>query len=132
MEVGRAELPLLGSANQDYGEYIDALDAHMGGLWRQFYSAPFHEDAAAESRVPTIDEWADHVSHAVAVAGAAHVGLGFDMSHGKSLLRGGDASGYSQLVTALTTRGIPTDVLGENWLRIVDQAKFRAAPANER
>jgi membrane dipeptidase len=40
-DLVRAELPLIRSPNRDYAEYIDALDAEMGGIWRRMHEKPW-------------------------------------------------------------------------------------------
>lgn len=114
---------LLRSRDPDSAEYIEALDARLGGMWRQFYAQPWHEDPAAARLVPTAEEWADHVTHAIDVAGPAHVGIGLDLTQGRSMLRDFDARNYRQLAEVLERRHVPTQVLGENWLRIMDSAR---------
>jgi microsomal dipeptidase-like Zn-dependent dipeptidase len=69
-------------------------------MWRQFYAKPWHEDPTAAPLVPTVEEWADHVTHAIKVAGAAHVGIGLDLTQGRSMLKDFDASNYRQLADA--------------------------------
>ncbi len=123
LDVIRAELPLVRSPNADRGEYIDALDSLMGTLWRRFYGQPFRDASEAEALQPTAGEWADHVAHAIAVAGADHVAIGLDLSQGKGLLKDFDARSYPRLADALRDRRIPSQVLGQNWLRILDLAK---------
>jgi membrane dipeptidase len=123
LEVVRAELPLIRLPERDYGVYIDALDKMMGGLWRQFYGQRWRDAPDAEALVPTVDEWADHIEHGLAIAGPAHVAIGLDLSQGKSTLKNFDARSYPQLVEVLERRKVPTEVLGENWLRVLDAAK---------
>jgi membrane dipeptidase len=121
-DVVQAELPLVRSPTQDYGTYIEALDSRMGGLWRQFHAQPWRDAADAELLVPTVDEFAQHVAHAVSVAGPTHVAIGMDLFQGRSHLKDFDARAYPKLVDALRKRNIPSDVLGENWLRMFDAA----------
>jgi membrane dipeptidase len=123
LEMVRAEMPLLRPPERDYGAYIEALDAHMGSLWRRFYSQLWRDAPDAEALVPTVDEWADHIAHAVKIAGPAHVAIGLDLSQGKSTLKNFDARAYPRLVEALRIRETPPEVLGENWLRILDAAR---------
>jgi len=124
-DVVQAELPLVRSPTQDYGTYIEALDARMGGLWRQFHAQPWKDAADAELLVPTVDEFAEHVAHAVSIAGPTHVGIGLDLVHGRSYLKNFDARAYPRLVDALKKRKIPSEVLGENWLSMLDAAKVQ-------
>ena len=107
----------------DYGAYANAFDAVMRTSWREMWAQPWHDDPGAP--VPTVDEWADHVARAVALVGADHVGIGLDLWQGRSHLKDFDASGYRRLADALQARKIPTQVLGENWLRVLDTAKVR-------
>jgi membrane dipeptidase len=122
-DLVQAELPLVRSPTHDYGTYIEALDARMGGLWRQFHAKPWKDAADAEILVPTVDEWAGHVAHAVSIAGPTRVAIGLDLFHGRSHLKDFDARGYPRLVDALRKRNIPSDVFGENWLRMLDTAR---------
>ena len=122
-DTARAELSLIRSPNRDYGEYIDALDTYMGNLWRQRLASSWHEQPEAEELVPAVDEWTAHVEHAVAVARATHVGIGLDLVTARSTLRDFDARGYPRLVEAIRKRGVPTIVLGENWLGVFAAVK---------
>ena len=124
-DTARAEFSQVRSPNQDYGEYIDALDKYNGNLWRSRFAEPWHDASEAAALVPTPDEWAAHVEHAVKIAGPTHVAIGLDLTTGRSTLKNFNASGYPQLVEALRKRSIPDSVLGENWLRIMDAAKVR-------
>jgi membrane dipeptidase len=121
-----SELPLQRSSNQDYGEYIAALDSATGRIWRQFYSKQWQESPEAEPLVPTVDDWAAHVEHVVKVAGIQSVGIGLDLTNGRSTLKNFDARNYPQLVEALRRRKLDSpNVLGENWLRVLDAARVR-------
>jgi len=105
----------------DYGEYSETLDVVMKRRWADMWSQPWRDDP--EVPVPTVDEWADHVQHAVTLMGADHVAIGLDLWHGRSHLKDWDASGYHLLAEALQRHNIPKSVLGENWLRVLDTAK---------
>ena len=122
-DTARAELSLIRSPNRDYGEYIDALDSYMGKMWRERFKDPWHDTPEAEALVPSVDDWAAHVEHAIKIAGPAHVAIGLDLTTGRSTLKNFNASGYQRLVEALRKRNISGGVLGENWLRILDAAK---------
>jgi membrane dipeptidase len=123
-EILYAELPLVRSPNQDFGEYIDALDAELGGRWRRLYAKRWQESAEAEPLVPSVDEWIDHLAHAVKIAGMKSAAIGLDLTNARSTLKNFDASSYPQLVDALRRRQLATpEVLAENWLRVLDAAK---------
>jgi membrane dipeptidase len=125
-EILYAELPLVRSPNQDYGEYIDAIDAELGGRWRRLYAKRWQESPEAEPLVPGIDQWIDHLDHAVQVAGMKSVGIGLDITNARSTLKNFDAGSYPQLVEGLRRRKLATpEVLAENWLRVLDAAKVR-------
>lgn len=124
-DTARAEFSLIRSPNQDYGEYIDALDKFNGNLWRSRFSEPWHDVPEGAALAPTADEWAAHVEHAVKIAGPAHVAIGLDLTTGRSTLKDLNASGYGQLVEALRKRNVPSAVLGQSWLRVMDAAKVR-------
>jgi membrane dipeptidase len=114
---------LVRGRDPDSAVYIDALDKRLGDMWRQFYAAPWREAPGAEALVPTVDEWADHVTHAIEVAGPTHVGIGLDLTQGRSMLKDFDASSYGQLADVLKKRNVSTQVLGENWLRVMESAR---------
>lgn len=123
-EILYAELPSLRSPNQDFGEYIAAIDAELGGRWRKLYSAKWKDAPDGAALAPTLDDWVEHVAHAAQVAGPQSVALGLDLTNARTTLKDFDASGYPRLVDALRKRGLATpDVLGENWLRMLDAAK---------
>jgi membrane dipeptidase len=100
-----------------------------------------------DPRAPTLDRWLDHVDHAVAVMGIAHVGLGADFvdqveqAHGLErphaetaartkaglALEGFTApDDYPALVGALRERGYDGErleaILSRNWLRVLRAA----------
>jgi membrane dipeptidase len=123
-EILFAELPLVRSSNHDFGEYIDAIDAELGGRWRRLYAMPWKEEAGAIPLVPTIDDWAAHVEHAAKVSGMKSVGIGLDLTNARSTLKGVDARSYGQIVDGLRKRQLATkEILAENWLRVLDTAK---------
>jgi len=123
-EILFSELPMVRSPNQDYGEYIDALDAQQGGRWRRFYSQPWHESPEGAAFVPSIEEWVAHVAHAAAVGGPKSVAIGLDLTNARSTLKNFDAGHYPELLEALRKRNLATpEILGENWLRVFDSAK---------
>ena len=79
--VGPALEPLLRSPTEDYGQYIAALDTRLRDRWRR--DRPWRErqrerlDAGAP--LPTVEDWTNHVDHAVKLVGEDRVGMGLDM-----------------------------------------------------
>jgi len=65
------------------------------------------------------------LDYVIKTVGADHVAIGLDMTAGRSaVLR--NASGYADLVAALNRITTPENVRkvsGENWFRVLDQAK---------
>jgi membrane dipeptidase len=124
-EILYAELPLERSRNRDYGEYIDAVDAELGGRWKKLYAMPWKEDPAAMEFVPSLDEYIDHIAHAVQMAGPQSVAIGLDLTNARSTLLDGqgkafDAGRYPDLFAALKRRKLATPgILGENWLAAI-------------
>jgi membrane dipeptidase len=108
----------------DRGEYAARLDAEAGERWRAV-TAPWQDHPEAAALVPTPDEWAQSVKHVIDTVGADHVGIGLDMTAGRSNTPK-DPSGYPLLVAALKKITTPENVrkiCGENWLRVLDKAK---------
>ena len=65
-----------------------------------------------------------HVAHAVAIGGPESVAIGLDLTNARSTLKNFDASHYPELVDALRKRNLAMpEILGENWLRVLDAAK---------
>ena len=104
----------------DHGEVGSWLDnemraRHLGvnKLWT--------DDPETVALVPTPDEWGNHVAHVIKVVGAEHVGIGLDLSGGRSCVLK-DASGYPELVAAIRRVTTPENlrkISGENWLRVI-------------
>ena len=79
----------------------------------------------AAGALPTADEWAVQVDYVIRTVGADHVAIGLDMVAGRSSVPR-DASGYGELVAALNKITTPENVrkiTGENWMRVLDQAR---------
>ncbi len=80
---------------------------------------------------PSIAQVADHIAHAVKIAGIDHVGLGSDFD-GTLFLPAGlkDVSGYPRLVHSLIDRGFSErdikKILGENSLRVMADVQSRS------
>lgn len=108
----------------DRGEYASRLDAEAGERWRAL-ATPFQDHPEAAALVPTPDEWAQSVKYVIDTVGADHVGIGLDMTAGRSNTPK-DPSGYPLLVAALNKITTPENlrkICGENWLRMFDKAK---------
>jgi membrane dipeptidase len=115
--------PDFARAPGDHGEYIARFDQEFGERWRALGS--WHEDPAAEAAVPNADEWAEQVDYVIKTVGADHVAIGLDMVGGRSGVPR-NAGGYAELVAALgriTTPANVRKITGENWFRVLDQAK---------
>ena len=127
---------------QDYGDYIAALDARVGGRWRRSYSRPWRElheeNVAAGAPLATVEEWVDQVDYAVKLVGDNPVGIGTDLNGFGSAgaLRDFDATGYPRLTEAMVARGYSParvrKILGENWLRVFETAKVTSEGSAKR
>lgn len=109
---------------RDHGEFGARLDAEIRARHVAAF-APWTEDPEAVPLIPTADEWAEQVDYVIKMVGADHVGIGLDLVGGRSAVPK-DASGYPDLVAALnriTTPGNVRKITGENWLRVLDDAK---------
>ena len=107
----------------DHGEYIARFDKEFGEAWRA--RGGWKEDPEAEAFLPTADEWAEHVDYVIKLVGADHVAIGLDMAGGRSGVPR-NAGGYQDTVAALNRITTPENVkkiTGENWFRVLDQAK---------
>jgi membrane dipeptidase len=105
----------------DHGEYIQKMDEASAerwsalGRWRELPDAP----------LPTVDEWLAQVDYVIRTVGPDHVAIGLDMVNGRSALPN-DSGGYGELLAALKRLTTPANVrkiAGENWFRVLDQAK---------
>jgi len=83
----------------------------------------YEEKVRRRNPIGTVADVADHIDHAVEVAGIDHVGLGSDFDGVFALPKGlQDPSGYPNLVAELLDRGYSENeikkILGENVLRV--------------
>jgi len=109
-----------------------SLDDEMRHRWlvRWGYGRPWREwhDAAlaAGAPLPTVDDWAEQIAWISATVGPDHAAIGLDLMAGGNWLRDFDATRYGRLTEALVRAGLDEaairKVLGENWLRVLDQA----------
>ena len=115
--------PSFARAPGDHGEFIARMDSEFRERWRA--RVQWQEDPQALPAIPTADEWAEHVDYVIKTVGADHVAIGLDITAGRSaVLR--NASGYADLIAALNRITTPENVRkvsGENWFRVLDQAK---------
>ena len=125
--------------DKDYGAYITALDAEMDDGWVREqtadrrgtgYGTPWRVQQAklieAGVPLPTPADWVEHAAYAMKLGGEDHVAIGLDLM-AQPTMRDFDASQYWRFTEAMLAKGMsPTTikkVLGENWLRMLDQAK---------
>jgi membrane dipeptidase len=107
----------------DHGEFIERMDREFRERWLALND--WKEDPSALSSLPTIDEWAEHVDYVIKLVGADHVAIGLDMVAGRSAIPA-DPTGYPDLLAALRRITTPANVrkiVGENWMRVLGQAK---------
>ena len=107
----------------DHGEYIARFDREFEERWRAL--ATWKENPEAVPFIPTAEEWAEHVDHVIRTVGADHVAIGLDMVGGRSGVPR-NSGGYQDLIGALsriTTRINVLKIAGENWFRVLSQAK---------
>jgi membrane dipeptidase len=107
----------------DHGEFIERMDREFRERWMAL--TEWKEDPSAISSLPTVDEWAEHVDYVIKLVGADHVAIGLDMVAGRSAVPA-DPTGYRDLMAALRRITTPDNVrkiAGENWMRVLGQAK---------
>ena len=144
--VSRARRSTLRLANEGIrppedrrGEYIAALDAEIrdekarrrtteargdqyGTPWRRLQA----EDIEAGMPLPTAEAWADHAVSVINLVGEDHVGIGLDLL-ARPAMPDFTAASYPRFTEAMLAKGLSPatikKVLGENWLRLLEQAK---------
>jgi membrane dipeptidase len=107
----------------DHGEHIARMDEASAERWRAL--GEWKEDPAAEPFLPTAEEWAEQVDYVIKTVGADHVAIGLDMVGGRSAIPQ-TAAGYPVLLAALKRITTPANVrkiCGENWFRVLGQAR---------
>jgi len=115
--------PSVTRAAGDHGEFIERMDREFRERWLSL--AEWKEDPSAQSSLPTADEWAEHVDYIIKLVGADHVAIGLDMVAGRSSVPA-DPTGYPDLLAVLRRITTPENVrkiAGENWMRVLGQAK---------
>ncbi|OLE71910.1 MAG: hypothetical protein AUG74_05825 [Bacteroidetes bacterium 13_1_20CM_4_60_6] len=115
--------PSVPRAPGDHGEYIAQMDQDFLQRWRAL--GQWREDPQAQTTVPTADEWAEQVDYVIKTVGADHVGIGLDMVGGRSSVpqNAGGYAGIFAAVRRVTTPENARKINGENWLRVLGQAK---------
>ena len=139
-ETGGVVMITFGSSflRSEYQEQDDPIrekmNAHIDSMgWAP--DAPeairYEQTVRRQNPIGTVADVADHVDHAVEVAGIDHVGLGSDFDGVFALPKGlQDPSGYPNLVAELLDRGYSEDeikkILGENVLRVWSEVEATA------
>lgn len=131
--------------DKDYGAYITALDKEMDDNWSREaqtdrrgtgYGTPWrtYQTRYLEAGVPmpTVKDWVGHAEYAIKLEGDDHVGIGLDLMS-RPIMKDFDASKYWQFAEEMLAKNMsPTTVkkvLGENFLRVLDQAKVAGIEA---
>ena len=134
--------------DKDYGAYFAALDAEMHDNWAREQTAKrggtgfgtpwrVHQARLLEAGEPmlTAADWVEHAAYAIELSGEDNVGIGLDMLSAPTM-RDFDARGYGLFTEAMLAKGMSPGtikkVLGENWLRLLDQAKVPGLTSPDR
>ena len=106
-------------------EQLDALAA-SGGVVQVTAVSAFVKPQAKPDAV-TVADFVDHIDHAVARIGVAHVGISSDFDGGGYFVGWNDASQSPNLTAELVRRGYGPDAIaalwGGNFLRVLRQAE---------
>ena len=126
---------LIRSPSRDYGQYIERLDTEMRENWTRDQSGsgfgvPWRElqqqTVDAGGPLSTVEDWVNHVEYGLDLVGEDYIGIGLDLWAGKVYMRDFDATSYPRLTEALVAKGYNPSrvrkILGENWLRVLDEA----------
>ena len=115
--------PSVPRAPGDHGEYIEKMDHEFHQHWMAL--GEWREDPQAQTFVPTADEWAEQVDYVIKTVGADHVAIGLDMVGVRSSVPQ-NAGGYAEIFAAIrrvTTPENARKISGENWFRVIGQAR---------
>jgi membrane dipeptidase len=107
----------------DHGEFIERMDKEFRERWMAL--TEWKEDPSATPFLPTAEEWAEHADYIIKLVGPDHVAVGLDMVAGRSSVPA-DPTNYPDLIAALKKITTPENVrkiVGENWMRVLGQAK---------
>lgn len=103
-------------------EQMRALAAKGGVVQVTMYSGFLREEGAA-----TLDDFMNHLLHAIDVAGIDHVGIGTDFDGDGGIVGCADASQLRNVTRELLRRGfLPGEIekiWGGNWLRVMHQVQ---------
>ena len=105
-------------------DMLHALSGNGGVMQVNFYPAFLSDNY--ESRLPSVSDVADHIDHAVNVAGIDHVGIGTDYD-GIEITPAGleDISKLPMVFDELTKRGYSDDqiekIAGGNFIRVFNE-----------
>ena len=123
---------LIRSPSRDYGQYIERLDTEMRENWTRGsgFAVPWRElqqqTVDAGGPLSTVEDWVNHVEYGLDLVGEDYIGIGLDLWAGKVYMRDFDATSYPRLTEALVAKGYNPSrvrkILGENWLRVLDEA----------
>lgn len=106
-------------------EQMRALAAKGGVVQVTMYSGFLREEGAA-----TLDDFMNHLLHAIDVAGIDHVGIGTDFDGDGGIVGCADASQLRNVTRELLRRGfLPGEIekiWGGNWLRVMRQVQNAA------
>ena len=99
-------------------EQMAALAAKGGVVQLTMYSGFLREEGVA-----TLDDFMQHLEHAIAVAGIDHVGIGTDFDGDGTVVGCADASQLRNVTKELLRRGYSESdiekIWGGNWLRVM-------------
>jgi membrane dipeptidase len=115
--------PSTGREAGDHGEYIELMDREFREKWRAL--GQWQEDPHAHAALPSADEWAEQVDYVIRTVGPDHVAIGLDLVGGRSAVPQ-NSGGYPEIFAALRRVTTPANVrkiAGENWFRVLEQAK---------
>ena len=121
-------------ATGEYGDFITELDAQMRQKWlvTYGYGEPWRDRQGLAIQngapLPTVLDWVDQSAYVIDLIGDDHIAIGLDLMAGGHFLRDFDATSYPRLTEAMVAKGFNEKtilkILGENWLRILDNAKI--------
>ena len=101
---------------------IKALAAKGGVIQVTMYSGFLRKDGEA-----TLDDFMQHLEHAISVAGIDHVGIGTDFDGDGTVIGCSSAAQLRNITRELLRRGYSADeiekIWGGNWLRVIKKVQ---------